>query len=346
MEQQIERLVRPNIKLLKPYASARTEFVGHARIMLDANENPIETGLNRYPDPLQKELKLRLSAIKGIPPTHLFLGNGSDEVIDLLFRIFCIPAKDQVMTLPPTYGMYKVSADIADVQVSEVVLSESLQPRVSEILNQVTPQTKVLFICHPNNPTGNLMDESMMIALLNRFQGIVVIDEAYIDFCPEASMSKYLKDYPRLVIMQTLSKAWGLAGIRLGLALAHPDIITLFNKVKPPYNINVLTQQTALKALANPAVMYQNVQYLIEQRILLEEALRQMPYVKHIFPSSTNFLLARVSHPLKLYQYLTDRGIIVRNRSKVVLCEGSLRFTIGTEAENQALIEALKQFER
>ena len=345
MEQQIEQLVRQNIKMLKPYASARTEFIGQAKILLDANENPIETGLNRYPDPLQKDLKQRISSIKGVPSSQLFLGNGSDEVIDLLFRIFCVPAVDQVITLPPTYGMYQVSADIADVQVVEVILSDALQPRVAEILSRVTPQTKMLFICHPNNPTGNLMDENIMVKLLDQFPGVVIIDEAYIDFCPEASMVKYLKKYPRLVVMQTLSKAWGLAGIRLGIALAHPDIIALLNKVKPPYNINVLTQQTALNVLTDSAGMRQHVQYLIEQRTILDKALQQLSYVTHVFPSATNFLLARVHQPMELYQYLTERGIIVRNRSKVILCEGSLRFTVGMATENQALIEALKQFE-
>ncbi len=340
----IDLLVRDNIRQLKPYSSARSEFSGTGQVFLDANENPYETGLNRYPDPLQREVKEKLAAIKGVRPEQIFLGNGSDEVIDLAIRIFCRPGTDHIIILPPTYGMYQVGAAIADVEVREVPLFPDFQPDVEAILTTANAHSKLLFICHPNNPTGNLMDTRAMETLLDGFPGIVVIDEAYIDFAPEYSMVKYLEKYPKLIVMQTLSKAWGLAGIRMGMAFASDAIIDYYNKVKPPYNINILTQEAALKELEREDQKAAWVEELIRTRELLAAALREMPMVKKVYPSETNFLLVQVTDPLGLYQYLLEQGIIVRDRSRVLLCDGSLRISIGTASENQQLISALKEY--
>lgn len=340
----IDLLVRDNIRQLKPYSSARSEFSGTGQVFLDANENPYETGLNRYPDPLQREVKEKLAAIKGVRPEQIFLGNGSDEVIDLAIRIFCRPGTDHIIILPPTYGMYQVGAAIADVEVREVPLFPDFQPDVEAILTTANAHSKLLFICHPNNPTGNLMDTRAMETLLDGFPGIVVIDEAYIDFAPEYSMVKYLEKYPKLIVMQTLSKAWGLAGIRMGVAFASDAIIDYYNKVKPPYNINILTQEAALKELEREDQKAAWVEELIRTRELLAAALREMPMVKKVYPSETNFLLVQVTDPLGLYQYLLEQGIIVRDRSRVLFCDGSLRISIGTASENQQLISALKEY--
>lgn len=340
----IDLLVRDNIRQLKPYSSARSEFSGTGQVFLDANENPYETGLNRYPDPLQREVKEKLAAIKGVRPEQIFLGNGSDEVIDLAIRIFCRPGTDHIIILPPTYGMYQVGAAIADVEVREVPLFPDFQPDVEAILTTANAHSKLLFICHPNNPTGNLMDTRAMETLLDGFPGIVVIDEAYIDFAPEYSMVKYLEKYPKLIVMQTLSKAWGLAGIRMGMAFASDAIIDYYNKVKPPYNINILTQEAALKELEREDQKAAWVEELIRTRELLAAALREMPMVKKVYPSETNFLLVQVTDPLGLYQYLLEQGIIVRDRSRVLFCDGSLRISIGTASENQQLISALKEY--
>lgn len=340
----IDLLVRDNIRQLKPYSSARSEFSGTGQVFLDANENPYETGLNRYPDPLQREVKEKLAAIKGVRPEQIFLGNGSDEVIDLAIRIFCRPGTDHIIILPPTYGMYQVGAAIADVEVREVPLFPDFQPDVEAILTTANAHSKLLFICHPNNPTGNLMDTRAMETLLDGFPGIVVIDEAYIDFAPEYSMVKCLEKYPKLIVMQTLSKAWGLAGIRMGMAFASDAIIDYYNKVKPPYNINILTQEAALKELEREDQKAAWVEELIRTRELLAAALREMPMVKKVYPSETNFLLVQVTDPLGLYQYLLEQGIIVRDRSRVLLCDGSLRISIGTASENQQLISALKEY--
>lgn len=340
----ITHLVRDNIRKLKPYSSARSEFSGQGEIFLDANENPYDTGLNRYPDPLQRAVKEKLASIKKVIPEQIFLGNGSDEVIDLAIRIFCDPQTDHIITLPPTYGMYQVGAAIADVEVKEVPLTPDFQPDVEAILSTANKNSKLLFICHPNNPTSNLMEFAAMEALLEDFPGIVVIDEAYIDFAPEHSTIKYLAQYPRLIVMQTLSKAWGLAAIRMGMAFAAPEIIDYYNKVKPPYNINILTQQTALRELAQEQQKDNWVNALIASRQKLAVALEQMPVVEKVYASATNFLLVRVKDPVALYNYLLQQGIIVRDRSKVLLCEGSLRISIGTESENEQLITAIKQY--
>lgn len=345
MKIDIEQLVRTNIKALKPYASARTEYKGSAQMLLDANENPYETGLNRYPDPLQMTLKKKIAELKAVDESQLFLGNGSDEVIDLLFRIFCQPGKDSVITLPPTYGMYKVSADIADVQVKEVLLTEDLKINVSEVLKHSGENTKLLFICHPNNPTGNAMEIGAIKELIEHFPGIVVVDEAYIDFCPAQSTTSLLAEHSNLVVMQTLSKAWGLAGIRLGIGIAHPEIISYFNKVKPPYNINILTQEKALEMLDQKDSVQIRVQEILSQRSWLIAELNALANVEYIYPSETNFLLVRVNDPIGIYEKLIQQGIIVRNRSKVVRCEGTLRLSIGTPKENQLLIKALKAME-
>lgn len=340
----ITHLVRDNIRKLKPYSSARSEFSGQGEIFLDANENPYDTGLNRYPDPLQRSVKEKLAAIKKVIPEQIFLGNGSDEVIDLAIRIFCDPQTDHIITLPPTYGMYQVGAAIANVEVREIPLTPDFQPDVEAILSTANKNSKLLFICHPNNPTGNLMEVAAMEALLEGFPGIVVIDEAYIDFAPEHSTLKYLEKYPRLIVMQTLSKAWGLAAIRMGMAFASPEIIDYYNKVKPPYNINILTQEAALRELAQEQKKEDWVNALIASRQKLAVALEEMSTVEKVYPSDTNFLLVRVQDPVSLYNYLLQQGIIVRDRSRVLLCEGSLRISIGTESENEQLIKAIKQY--
>lgn len=340
----IESLVRPNIQALSPYSSARSEFKGKAEIFIDANENPFETGMNRYPDPLQWKLKAQISKIKEVPVENIFLGNGSDEVIDLLIRIFCEPRVDHVLSLPPTYGMYKVSAGIADVQIKEVLLTEDYQPRVAETMAAVNEHTKILFLCSPNNPTANDMDPSRVEALLEQFPGIVVIDEAYIDFSQQTSFIQQIEKYPNLLVMQTFSKAWGLAGIRLGMAFASREIIQYLNKVKPPYNINQLTQSAALEALQDTAKQSEWVRTLLEERETLSAALAQYDFIQKVHPSNANFIMAKVERPKELYQFLVQRGIIVRDRSNVPLCEGCLRFTVGRPDENQQLLAALNAY--
>ena len=340
----IETLVRPNIQALSPYSSARSEFKGKAEIFIDANENPFETGMNRYPDPLQWKLKEQISQVKGVPVENIFLGNGSDEVIDLLIRIFCEPRIDHVLSLPPTYGMYKVSAGIADIAIKEVLLTTDYQPRVEETIAAVTDHTKILFLCSPNNPTANDMEPSLVEALLEQFPGIVVIDEAYIDYSQQKSFIHHIEKYPNLVVMQTFSKAWGLAGIRLGMAFASAEIIHYFNKVKPPYNINQLTQSAALEALQNTAKQSEWVHTLLKERDKLSKALTEYIFVQKIYPSHANFIMAKVDEPKDLYQFLVERGIIVRDRSNVPLCEGCLRFTVGRPDENKQLLAALNGY--
>lgn len=341
----IENLVRKNIRQLTPYSSARSEFKGAADIFLDANENPFETGLNRYPDPLQWAVKERISELKGGPVENIFLGNGSDEVIDLLLRIFCEPRIDHIITLPPTYGMYKVSAGIADVENVEVPLDQSFQPDVEAILAQANKGSKLLFLCSPNNPTGNAFEMARIKKLAAKFPGIVVVDEAYIDFSKEESALSLLSEYPNLVVMQTFSKAWGLAGIRLGMAFASTTIVELFNRVKPPYNINQLTQQHALKALEDIERQATWVKKILGQRTLLQQSLVGLSFVEKIYPSDANFLLVKVTEPNELYDYLIEEKIIVRNRSKVLMCDGCLRITVGTEAENKRLFQKLLDYQ-
>lgn len=334
-------LVRSNIAALTPYSSARDEFKGSAEVYLDANENPYETGLNRYPDPLAAAVKAELEQIKGVPAQQIMLGNGSDEVIDLLFRIFCEPGKDEVITLPPTYGMYQVSADINNVGVKKVPLKAGFIPDVEAILAAVTDRSKILWLCTPNNPSGNDFPAADVERLVSSFPGIVVVDEAYVDFANRASYTTWLDRFPNLVIMQTFSKAWGLAGIRLGMAFASKEIIRLLNAVKPPYNVNRLTQQAALDALRQKEKQEEEVQTILGQRALLQQHLASLSFVERIYPSSSNFILAKVEDPKGTYNYLMDKGIIVRDRSRQHACEGCLRFTVGTPEENERLFRAL-----
>lgn len=337
--------LRPNIVKLVPYSSARDEYSGAEGIFLDANESPFETGLNRYPDPYQKELKVALSGIKGVAAENLLLGNGSDEVIDLIIRAFCEPGAEEIIVLPPTYGMYKVSAGINNVGVKEVALQADFSLDVDMILNTITKATKVIFICSPNNPTGNLIPREQIRKILDNFSGIVVVDEAYIDYCPSASCTDLLKEYPQLIIMQTLSKAWGLAGIRLGIMIAGPEIIQVMNKVKPPYNVNILTQRIALEAVSNPQQKESWVKAVIEQRKVMEDILNSYSVVEEVFPGDANFLLVKFKDPGKVFRYLLEKKIIVRDRSNVPMCEGSLRLTVGTLQENIKLLTAIKDLE-
>lgn len=345
----LDNLVRKNIKTLKPYSSARSEYKGRAKIFIDANENsygsPLDIDYSRYPDPIQWELKKALSQIKGIPPQNIFIGNGSDEVIDIAYRIFCEPGKDNVIICPPTYGMYKVCADINDVTVKEVLLAKDFQLDVQGILSAVDEHTKLLFICSPNNPTGNNMNRMDIELLLNNFPGIVIIDEAYINFSRQKPFLQELTEYQNLVVMQTLSKAWGLAALRLGLGFASEKMIDLFNKVKPPYNINHASQQLALKALINIKEVNENIVNIVKERNRLHDQLKEFNFIKIIYSSDSNFILVKVDEADKLYQYLLLKGIIVRNRSSEPLCDNCIRITVGTAEENDTLINTLKNYE-
>lgn len=345
----IDALVRDNIKKLKPYSSARSEYRGNADVFLDANENsygsPLDENFNRYPDPLQWKLKQGISKIKGVPAQNIFVGNGSDEVIDIAFRIFCEPGKDNVIICPPTYGMYKVCANINDVDVKELLLTNDFQLDVEGILSAIDPQTKLLFICSPNNPTGNSFNRLDIEFLLNNFQGIVMIDEAYINFSRQKSFLQELTEYENLVVMHTLSKAWGLAGLRIGLGFASEVIIDLFNKVKPPYNINESSQLLGINALENIKQVNENIKNTVEQRIFLAEKLKGFDFVKTVYPSDANFILIKVTDADKLYQYLLMQRIIVRNRSREPLCENCIRITVGTQIENEKLLKTLKKYE-
>lgn len=344
----IDALVRENILQLKPYSSARDEFQGEASVFLDANENtfgsPLPQSYNRYPDPLQKELKQKISRIKGVPPQNIFLGNGSDEAIDLVYRIFCNPGKDSVIICPPTYGMYEVSASINDVQVIKVPLLHDFNLDVEGILEQANNTVKLLFICSPNNPTANSFHPDDVEVLLEKFKGIVVIDEAYINYARQKSAIRLLTEYDNLIVLQTFSKAWGLAGLRVGMAFASELIIEYYNKVKPPYNVNAASQQLALQALDNMEWVNTHIRQTVQLRQLLVQELSSLPFVQHIFPSDANFVLVKVTEPKQVYDYLVHHGIIVRDRSKVELCAGCLRITVGTEEENRTLIEQLKHY--
>ena len=349
MKFKLEDLVRENIKKLKPYSSARHEFKGEASVFLDANENsygsPLQENFNRYPDPLQWQLKLSIAGIKDITAENIFIGNGSDEVIDLAYRVFCEPRKDNVIICPPTYGMYKVSANINDVEIKKVNLTNEFQLDVEGILEATDENTKLLFICSPNNPTGNNMRRSDIEMLLNNFNGLIIIDEAYINFSKQKTFIKEFTEYPNLIVMQTLSKAWGLASLRLGLAFASLDIIDLFNKVKPPYNINNASQQLAREALQNSQQVNNWIKETIEQRNFLDQNLSTLSYVDKIYESDANFLLLKVKDANKLYNYLSENKIVIRNRSKEVNCENCLRITVGTPQENLELIKTLKNYE-
>ncbi len=344
----LNELVRPNIRDLVPYSSARDEFKGAARVYLDANENslgsPLMKWYNRYPDPLQWAIKEKLSLIKGVDPRHIFLGNGSDECIDVLIRTFCEPGIDNIVLVPPTYGMYEVSASINNVKVKKVPLTADFQLDLPALEEAVDDFTKMIFLCSPNNPTGNSLDRGAVEALLNNYFGLVVIDEAYINFSRQRSFVADLAEYPNLVVLQTLSKAWGLAALRVGMAFSSAEIIGLMNKVKPPYNINQASQDLVLKALDEVEQVNEMIRVLVQERQRLEKELPGLPVVQKVFPSDANFLLVKVADARRVYEYLLNKGIVVRDRSSVVLCEDSLRITIGTEAENTELLDALKQF--
>jgi histidinol-phosphate aminotransferase len=345
----IESLIRQNIKKLKPYSSARSEFRGNAEVFLDANENsygsPLDVNYSRYPDPLQWKLKQEISKIKGIPPQNIFIGNGSDEVIDIAFRIFCEPAKDNVIICPPTYGMYKVCANINNVAVKEVLLTNDFQLDVDGVLSAIDNHTKLLFLCSPNNPTGNNLRRKDIEYLIKNFKGIVVIDEAYINFSSQKPFLQELTKYENLIIMHTLSKAWGLAGLRLGLGFASELIIDYFNKVKPPYNINGSSQLLGLQALEKINEVNNNIKTIVSQRNFLEQELKQFDFIKKIYPSDANFILLKVSDADRLYQHLLMNRIIVRNRNSEPLCENCIRVTIGTQSENEKLLNSLKNYE-
>jgi histidinol-phosphate aminotransferase len=338
----LEKLVRKNIWQLKPYSSARDEFKGVAEVYLDANESPFDTGLNRYPDPYQWKVKEQLSKIKNVPVKNILLGNGSDEIIDLLFRTFCNPGIDNIIICPPTYGMYEVSANINDVLVKKINLTSDFQLNVDAILNNIDENTKLIFICSPNNPTGNSINKNDVLTLIEKFNGIIVIDEAYIDFSTQKSFIEYLDNYPNMVVMQTLSKAWGLAAIRLGILFAIEKIISIINKVKPPYNVNYLTQKTALEALNKIHQKELWVKEVLSERANLEKYLSDLNCVEHIYPSDANFLLVKVSDAKSIYNYLIEHKIVVRDRSNVELCDNCLRITVGLKNENEKLINALK----
>ena len=348
MEFQLEQLVRENIKSLKPYSSARHEFEGKASVFLDANENPFGSTLpeafNRYPDPLQWQLKFQLARIKGVPAENIFVGNGSDEVIDLAYRIFCEPGKDNVIICPPTYGMYEVSANINNVGIKKVYLTRDFQLDVAAVLEAIDANSKLLFICSPNNPTGNNMRRADVELLLNNFPGIVIIDEAYINYSDQKTFIQELTEYPNLVVMQTLSKAWGLAALRLGLAYASLDIINLFNKVKPPYNINLASQELALQALQHTDRVNDWIRIAVDERTRLANVFASFAMVEKVFNSDANFLLIKVKNPDALYQYLAQHEVVVRNRSREPFCEGCLRITVGTPEENNVLIELMEKY--
>lgn len=348
----LNKILRENIKKLVPYSSARDEYKGSVGIFLDANENslgsPIDDiteNVNRYPDPLQLELKEKLCKIKGVPAENIFLGNGSDEAIDILYRAFCEPGKDKAIVCPPTYGMYEVSAAINDVEVKKInLIAETFQLQTKKIISEFDSNTKLIFLCCPNNPTANGVKWADIKLILEKFSGIVIIDEAYINFASYKSLIAKLPNYPNLVILQTLSKAWGMAGLRVGMAFASAQIINVFNKIKPPYNINVVSQQLAKEALDNIEQVNSFIKEIVEERGKLAASLKEFSFIQKIYPSEANFLLVKVEEPKKLYDYLASKQIIVRDRSKVPLCEGCLRITVGTKDENKKLIEALKQY--
>lgn len=348
MEFSIEKLARQNILKMTPYSSARHEYDGDAMIFLDANENsfgsPLPENYNRYPDPLQVKLKEKISLIKGVPAENIFLGNGSDEAIDLLFRIFCEPGKDNALVFPPTYGMYEVCASVNDVEIRNIPLTSSFQLNLEAIENSIDNNTKLIFICSPNNPTGNSMNRYDIEIILNNFNGVVIIDEAYINYSKQRSFIAELTEYPNLVIMQTLSKAWGLAGLRLGMAFAGKPVINLMNKVKYPYNINTATQMLVLSALENIDTTNEWTRITVTEKEQLAKELASLTITQKVYPSDANFLLVKITGARKVYEYLVKNSIIVRDRSTIILCDDSLRITIGTPNENKQLIEALKRY--
>jgi len=343
-KRSIAELLRDNIRRMTAYSSARDEFKDATAdmIFIDANENPFDTGLNRYPDPQQSKVKSKISNLRGVSTKNILLGNGSDEVLDLIFRAFCEPKQDSVIALPPTYGMYKVLANTNDVGLIEIPLLPSFQPDVDSILKKQTAETKLLFLCSPNNPSSNSFEASRIEKLIKGFDGIVVIDEAYIDFSNEESWVQKIEEFPNLIVTQTLSKAYGLAGIRLGICFASEEIISILNKIKPPYNVNQLTQDAALKALLNPKKVQQEIEIIKSERSVLIDKLKEIAIINKIYPSDANFLLVEVDDANKRYDELIAKGIVVRNRSNQTHCYNCLRFTVGTPEENRELVNALK----
>lgn len=340
----INKLVRKNVLAMESYSSARDEFKDFDQnlIFLDANENPFENGLNRYPDPKQKNLKKVLSELKNIRENQIILGNGSDELLDLIFRAFCEPNQDSVITLPPTYGMYSVLANLNAIENKEIILQNDFEPNIDLILKATDETTKILFLCSPNNPTGNTFSEDKIQILLENFSGLIVIDEAYIDFSSKESWLQKIAEFPNLIILQTLSKAYGLAGIRLGILYANPEIISVLDKIKPPYNINKLSQEKALERIENYDAVLQEIEVILAGRKKMTAALNTIKFIEKIYNSDANFILIKVDNAKKRYDQLLKKGIVIRNRSSQELCENCLRITIGTENENQQLLETLK----
>lgn len=347
MSFDLNSLLRPHIAKLQPYTSARDEYTGKEGVFLDANENPFgsitEQDFNRYPDPYQSALKEEIAKIKGVRPSQIFLGNGSDEAIDLLYRAFCNPGKDNVILLPPTYGMYEVSANINDVEIRKVALTPDFQLQPDQILAAADANSKILFICSPNNPSANKAKREDILFLLENFKGLVVVDEAYIDFSDEPSFTTELDRFPNLLVMQTFSKAWGLASLRLGMAFASKELIRILNKIKPPYNISGLTQETVLAAIRDKAKVDRMIQDILAEREFLKSELEKLPFVQKIHPSHSNFLLVQIPNANQIYNDLIEEKIIVRNRAKVLLCADCLRITVGTREENEALLKALSK---
>lgn len=347
MSFDLNSLLRPHIAKLQPYTSARDEYTGKEGVFLDANENPFgsitDRDFNRYPDPYQSSLKEEIAKIKAVRSSQIFLGNGSDEAIDLLYRAFCNPGKDNVILLPPTYGMYEVSANINDVEIRKVPLTVDFQLQPEKIINAADDNSKILFICSPNNPSANKVTRKDVLFLLEKFKGLVVVDEAYIDFSDEPSFTTELENFPNLLVMQTFSKAWGLASLRLGMAFASEEIMRILNKIKPPYNISGLTQETVLAAIANKSKVDTMIREILEEREFLRSELEKFPFVQKIHPSHANFLLVKVPHASQVYDDLIREKVIVRNRAKVLLCEDCLRITVGTREENEKFLEALKK---
>lgn len=337
------KTIRPNIWKLKPYSCARDEFKGEASVYLDANENPYNTPFNRYPDPLQLKVKEAIQKVKGINVKNIFLGNGSDEAIDLVYRIFCEPKEDNVVAIAPTYGMYSVCANINNVEYRSVNLNDEFQFSADELLAKTDDKTRVIWLCSPNNPTGNALNSVEIEKILKQFNGIVVIDEAYIDFSSQPSWSKRLKDFPNLIVLQTLSKAWASAGIRMGMAFASEAIIALFNKVKYPYNVNILTQKQAINILGDKSEVSLWIKTILDERGKMQKELQDLKIVEKIYPTDANFILVKVTDANKTYESLVKKGIIVRNRNTVILCDNCLRITIGTPEENETLIKELKK---
>ncbi|NUM49849.1 MAG: histidinol-phosphate transaminase [Flavobacteriales bacterium] len=340
----LNNIIRENIKKMVPYSTARDEYKGSEGVFLDANESPFNTGLNRYPDPHHTELKIICSQLKKVQPENILFGNGSDEIIDLIYRVFCEPGLHNAIILPPAYGMYKVAAQLNNVGVKEVCLNENFQPDAEKIFAEINENTRIVFFCSPNNPSGNIINKEVIKTVLKKFNGIVVVDEAYIDFCEEHTWLKELNNYPNLIIIQTFSKAWGMAGIRLGAMFASASVVEVLHKIKPPYNINILTQRVALQALQNKNQKETWVKAIVSQKVIMQKVLETLPFTEKVYPSDANFLLVKFLDSEKIFTYLLEQKIIVRNRSNVQLCSGCLRISVGTMDENLKLLEALKNF--